>query len=105
MKPTIIYTKTPKGIRELASKARSLSRDAVNVLLLVDGKSTVAELHSRSNLSSGDFDAVLIGLASQGFVRVLAGEAERELDGYSAQIIVSEVEPEEFLKAQAEAEA
>lgn len=70
-----VYTKTPRGIRELGSPV-SLKKEQLNVLKLVDGKSTVNELSTKGK----DVETILLGLAKQNFIRVFetarAGGAE-----------------------------
>jgi hypothetical protein len=60
-----VYTKTPRGIRELGSPV-ALKKEQLAVLKLVDGKSSVNELGQKGK----DVESTLITLEKQGYIRV-----------------------------------
>ena len=64
-----IYSKTGKGVLEIKNKAGKLPRDLVKVLTLIDGKSTVADLMSRSKLSDADMNKALGDLTTGGYIK------------------------------------
>ena len=64
-----IYSKTGKGVLEIKNKAGKLPRDLVKVLTLIDGKSTVADLISRSKLSDADMNKALGDLTTGGYIK------------------------------------
>lgn len=73
-----VYSKTPKGVAEVASRSAAVGMGARRVLIMVDGKRTVAELALL--LKPGELNGVLTQLESQGFIsRVQAADAIRPL--------------------------
>ena len=64
-----IYSKTGKGVLEIKNKAGKLPKDLVKVLTLIDGKSTVADLMSRSKLSDADMNKALGDLTTGGYIK------------------------------------
>ena len=67
-----IYSKTGKGVLEIKNKAGKLPKDLVKVLTLIDGKSTVADLMSRSKLSDADMNKALGELTTGGYIKEFA---------------------------------
>ncbi|MFZ5529582.1 MAG: hypothetical protein ACOY4U_00795, partial [Pseudomonadota bacterium] len=68
--PKSIYTKTSKGMMEVAGKTNAgLPRDIKNVLSLVDGKLNVAQLQERCGLPMPKVLEALTALTRNGFVR------------------------------------
>ncbi|MCE2644863.1 MAG: hypothetical protein LW835_06505 [Burkholderiaceae bacterium] len=66
MDERLVYSKTPKGTAEMAARSAALSMGARRVLILVDGKRTVADLAPL--LKPGEIDGVLAQLEAQGFI-------------------------------------
>ena len=64
-----IYSKTGKGVLEIKNKGGKLSRDLVRVLAQIDGKSTVADLTSRSKLSDADIARCIKQLEDGGYIK------------------------------------
>ncbi len=64
-----IYSKTGKGVLEIKNKAGKLARDLVKVLTLIDGKSTVADLITKSRLSDAEMDRSLSQLSTGGYIK------------------------------------
>ena len=64
-----IYSKTGKGVLEIKNKAGKLPKDLVKVLTLIDGKSTVADLMSRSKLGDADMNKALGDLTTGGYIK------------------------------------
>ncbi|MGH8863582.1 MAG: hypothetical protein ACREVZ_02885 [Burkholderiales bacterium] len=64
-----IYSKTGKGVLEIKNKAGKLAKDLVRILTFIDGKSTVAELISKSRLSDADMSRSLSQLSNGGYIK------------------------------------
>jgi hypothetical protein len=64
-----IYSKTGKGVLEIKNKAGKLAKDLVKILMFIDGKSTVAELISKSRLSDADMNRSLSQLSNGGYIK------------------------------------
>ena len=62
MDGSVVYTKTAKGIAEIATRTAQLSMTARRVLIMVDGKRTVDELAVL--LRPGEIDGVIAQLES-----------------------------------------
>ena len=67
-----IYSKTGKGVLEIKNKAGKLPKDLVKVLTLIDGKSTVADLISKSKLSDAEMNKALGDLTTGGYIKEFA---------------------------------
>jgi hypothetical protein len=72
MEQTTVFAKTPRGIAEVAVRGGALSLTARRVLIMVDGRRSIAELAPL--LRPGEIDTVVAQLEMQGFVQRL-GEA------------------------------
>ena len=66
MDGSVVYTKTPKGIAEIATRSAQLSMTSRRVLIMVDGKRTVDELAVL--LRPGEIDGVIAQLESAGLI-------------------------------------
>ena len=53
MHPLTVFTKTSKGVLEVRNKTIKLSRDLNQIFLLVDGKSTVADMQKAKSVLEG----------------------------------------------------
>lgn len=71
----LVYAKTPKGVAEVAARSGGLSLAARRVLIMVDGKRTVAELTPLAR--PGEIEAILETLVAQGYVQPVNSAAER----------------------------
>jgi hypothetical protein len=71
MKDQLVYAKTQRGTVEVANRAGGLSLAARRVLIMIDGKRTVAELAPL--LRPGEIDTVIASLEAQGYVQRIAG--------------------------------
>src|SRR4051812_28915921 len=67
-----IYSKTGKGVLEIKNKAGKLAKDLAKVLSLVDGKSTVEDLKSRSKFDDAQIDKALSDLTTGGYIKEFA---------------------------------
>src|SRR5512134_2325162 len=77
MHPQTIYTKTAKGVLEIRNKTVKLSRELNRIFLLVDGKSTVAELLGKDrNLEEPQLQEWLSKLEGDGYIRVFSTPAQ-----------------------------
>jgi hypothetical protein len=73
MDQKIVYSKTGKGVLEIKSSARKLSRELAKVLSQVDGKSAVADLVAKSKLTEANLARCLNQLEEAGYIKVFAG--------------------------------
>jgi hypothetical protein len=73
MDQKIVYSKTGKGVLEIKSSARKLSRELAKVLSRVDGKSAVADLAAKSKLSEANLARCLKQLEEAGYIKEFAG--------------------------------
>lgn len=71
MNSKLIYAKTPKGVAEVGNRSGGLSMAVRRVLIMTDGKRSVAELQSM--LGSTDTGDILAMLAELGHVQVFGG--------------------------------
>jgi hypothetical protein len=69
-----VYRKTDKGVAEITTRAHRLAPRYRSALILVDGKKTDEDLHKLILVEPAQ---TLAGLASEGFIDVLATLAER----------------------------
>jgi cellobiose-specific phosphotransferase system component IIB len=67
-----IFSKTGKGVLEIKNKAGKLPRDLVRVLTLIDGKSTVADLATKSKLNDAEINKALSELTTGGYIKEFA---------------------------------
>ncbi len=67
MDGTIVYSKTPKGVAEVAARSAQLSMTTRRVLIMVDGKRTIDELAVL--LRPGEIDAVITQLEGAGLIQ------------------------------------
>ncbi len=74
MNPHITYKKTAKGLEEMATRAHRLAARERSILVLVDGRSTGAELIAKGR-SFGDSEAFLNRLLEAGFIEPAGGGA------------------------------
>ena len=66
----VVYTKTPKGLRESSGKSRALSKDMRELLKVCNGWFTVAEIAAQvSPGDSGWLEAAIAELAAGGYLR------------------------------------
>jgi hypothetical protein len=73
MDDKLIFSKTPKGIGEVATRSSALSMAARRVLIMIDGRRSVGELAPL--LRPGEIITVMATLEAQGFV-VKAGGSD-----------------------------
>jgi hypothetical protein len=67
MDGSLVYSKTPKGVAEVAARSAQLSMTTRRVLIMVDGKRTIDELAVL--LRPGEIDAVMTQLESAGLIQ------------------------------------
>jgi hypothetical protein len=73
MDERLIFSKTSKGVAEVAARSAALSLAARRILIMVDGKRTIADLAVL--LKPGEIDDVLNALETQGFIVRSGGDA------------------------------
>lgn len=74
MNPTVVLAKTEKGKEEIGARRYGLPQTVRHTLILVDGKSTVAQLLQKGSMIPGIADA-LETLLRDGFVRAAGADA------------------------------
>ena len=74
MNPSDVLAKTEKGREEIGARSHGLPQTVRHTLILIDGKSTVAQLLQKGSMIPGIADA-LETLLQGGFVRLAGGEA------------------------------
>jgi hypothetical protein len=67
MDEKLVYVKAAKGVAEVATRGGALSLSARRILIMIDGKRTIAELAPL--LRPGEIDTVVATLESQGFIQ------------------------------------
>ena len=67
MDGSLVYSKTPKGVAEVAARSAQLSMTTRRVLIMVDGKRTIDELAVL--LRPGEIDAVISQLENAGLIQ------------------------------------
>jgi hypothetical protein len=67
MDGTLVYTKTPKGVAEIAARSAQLSMTTRRVLIMIDGKRSIDELAVL--LRPGEIDAVITQLETAGLIQ------------------------------------
>lgn len=67
MGPMLLFTKTLKGTQEIESRKFNLPTDLRSVLILVDGRRTVAQLNKQLS-KMGNIPSLLETLQQQGFI-------------------------------------
>jgi hypothetical protein len=71
MDEKLVYTKTSKGVSEVAARGGALSLTARRVLIMVDGKRSVAELAPLAR--PGEIDGLITTLETQGYIQRMQG--------------------------------
>jgi hypothetical protein len=67
MDEKLVYTKTAKGVAEVAARGGVLSLSARRILIMVDGKRSVADLAPLAR--PGEIDGLIATLEAQGFIQ------------------------------------
>lgn len=106
MDQTSIVSKTAKGVTELGLRDLRLPRDHYRLLGLVDGKSSIDQLAEKSGMNGEAVEQIFARLSAEGLVHQVSRASERDwtqsLGG--AEISVTELDPEEGVRAWAEAQ-
>ncbi|HET9663152.1 MAG TPA: hypothetical protein VFP00_02905, partial [Burkholderiales bacterium] len=121
MHPLTVYTKTAKGVLETRSKTGKLTRELNRVFLMVDGKSTVAQIVTKDDdLEEDKLHEALAKLEAEGYIKIFSAPAEAaafspaavdleptdelELD-FTSPELVAKLNVEAAARAKTEAEA
>lgn len=104
MTEQFLYSKTAKGLRELANKKPGLSPIALQVLTLVDGKSDNSRLQAMiAETSTQEIKQALDVLLAAGLIRQIEADDDA-FPGNEGSIAVTEFDAEEGVRAWAEAQ-
>jgi len=99
-----IFTKTGKGMRELADAQQLLEPVEHKILSLVNGTLCVEEICAKSgNLPVSTVKAALIDLKRNGYIRDLPKDADKFSDEPITVMQVDELDPEQAVRAWAQA--
>lgn len=106
MNKNSVFSKTEKGAAALGWGKLLLARQKKRLLGMVDGRSSLAELCEESGLSQDVAEALLSGMLAEGLVKLqFAGHEVSAVQASSDDsIAVTELDPEEGLRAWAEAQ-
>ena len=96
MSPGDIYAKTDAGLREIKERKLNLSVALRSILIMIDGRHTVADLISRAKVLRVD-ESVFASLEKSGLIELRAGSA-RAADAPPAPVSKDAVE--RYLTAQ-----
>src|SRR4051812_4958937 len=98
MNSSVIYSKTGKGTRAVTSKSKALSPQALRLLSLIDGQSSIADfMVAIENSNEPQLQQILTQLENEGYTRVVDELAmSSDFDIHKA-IEVAEISAEEFL--------
>lgn len=105
MDQAALYSKTAKGIAELGAKHLGLPRDHYRLLSQVDGKSGIVQLAEKCGLDAAAAEQICNRLLAEGLVHLLSSAADQDWSLYpnGSAIAVEELDPEEGVRAWAEA--
>lgn len=105
---SIIYAKTPKGVRLRKSLFGGLPAHLMKIMALVDGKTSAQNiLNQLDGFSEQKFIAALSQIENEGYIKaveVIAQEDDWELDTFFAPMVVEEVYNVEEIDGTAELE-
>ena len=102
-----IYSKTPKGLTELARKKSDFPENAHRILSLIDGKSNLGEILGKvEDVSMEELQPLLNHLLTQGLIKPLlvANDDNDDFPSDTVHISVTEYDVEEGVLAWAEAQ-
>ncbi len=71
MDEKLVYTKTAKGVAEVATRGGALSLAARRILIMVDGKRSVADLAPLAR--PGEIDGLIATLETRGYIQRMHG--------------------------------
>lgn len=74
MDGTIVYSKTPKGVAEIAARSAQLAMTARRVLIMIDGKRSIDEMAMMA--PPGELDTIVAQLEGAGFIQRAGGSLE-----------------------------
>ena len=73
--PKSVYAKTPKGVLEVKNRTAKLTREEGTVFMMVDGKSTIADLIKKSGMAEMRLHYAIEKLTADGFIKVFSTPA------------------------------
>ena len=75
IQPKSVYAKTPKGVLEVKNRTAKLTREEGTVFMMVDGKSTVADLLKKSGMGDMRLNYAIEKLTTDGFIKIFSAPA------------------------------
>jgi hypothetical protein len=124
--PKSVYAKTPKGVVDVKNKTAKLTREEGTVFLMVDGKSTVADLLKRSGMADVRLNYAIDKLTTDGYIKLFsapvaaagppataatmatavpAGQTSGDDLDFTSPTVMSKLNVEAAVRTKAEAEA
>lgn len=85
MDGSLVYSKTPKGVAEVAARSAQLSMTTRRVLIMIDGKRSIDELSVL--LRPGEIDAVIAQLESAGLIQRSSGSAALDVPTIAGRVV------------------
>jgi ABC-type hemin transport system ATPase subunit len=74
MDGSFVYSKTPKGVAEIAARSAQIAMSARRVLIMIDGKRTVDEVSVL--VRPGEINSIIAQLESGGFIQRASGSLD-----------------------------
>ncbi len=84
MDKSTIYSKTGKGVLEIKSRAGKLPKELFKLLTLIDGKSVVEDLLTRSKLDQVEMNKALADLTAGGYIKEFSNTSSAQSGGGQA---------------------
>jgi len=75
IQPKSVYAKTPKGVLEVKNRTAKLTREEGTVFIMVDGKSTVADLIKKSGMGDMRLNYAIDKLTADGYIKIFSAPA------------------------------
>jgi hypothetical protein len=85
MDGSLVYSKTPKGVAEIAARSAQLSMTTRRVLIMIDGKRSIDELAVL--LRPGEIDAVITQLESAGLIQRSSASASLDVPTIAGRVV------------------
>lgn len=74
MDGSFVYSKTPKGVAEIAARSAQIAMNARRVLIMIDGKRTIDEVSVL--VRPGEINSIIAQLESGGFIQRASGSLD-----------------------------
>ncbi|HQR72386.1 MAG TPA: hypothetical protein PLE54_17410 [Burkholderiaceae bacterium] len=85
MDGSLVYSKTPKGVAEIAARSAQLSMTTRRVLIMIDGKRSIDDLAVL--LRPGEIDAVVAQLEGAGLIQRASSSAALDVPTIAGRVV------------------